>query len=245
VREVWDRLGRPAAGRGEFDRRMVDELPEPAGRWLTHAIRPGTPLARAVVMDMHGQIRIRRWLPFRAVQLQAPPDGYVWAARAGLGPLHISGFDRYAEGRGQMNWRLAGRIRVVSAAGPNIDRSAAGRVALDAVFVPTAFLSDQVTWQPGPDPDSTVAEWTVGDQVLPVELRVGPDGALRSVRMRRWGNPNGRPWALYPCGGTLDDERDFGGITLPARLRAGYFFGTSEWADGEFFRATITDATFR
>jgi hypothetical protein len=108
---------------------------------------------------MHGQIRIRRWLPFRAVQLQAPPDGYVWAARAALGPLHISGLDRYAEDRGQMNWRLAGRIRVLSAAGPNIDRSAAGRVALDAVFVPTAFLSDQVTWRPG---RTRTAPWRSG-----------------------------------------------------------------------------------
>jgi hypothetical protein len=90
-----------------------------------------------------------------------------------------------------------------------------------------------------------VAHWTVDGQVLPVELRVGPDGALRSVSMRRWGNPGGRPWAHYPCGGILADERDFGGITLPTRLRAGYFFGTDEWADGEFFRTTITDATFR
>jgi hypothetical protein len=245
VRELWERLGRPATERGEFDPTMADGLPEPARRWLTHVIRPGTALAGAVVVDMHGQIRIRRWLPFRAVQLQAPPDGYVWAARAALGPLHISGFDRYAEGSGQMNWRLAGRVPVLSAAGPNNDRSAAGRVALDAVFVPTAFLSEQVTWRPGPDPDSAVAQWTVGEQVLPVELRVGPDGALRSVSMPRWGNPSGRPRAHYPCGGMLDDERDFGGITLPTRLRAGYFFGTDEWAEGEFFRATITDATFR
>src|SRR6266516_3935597 len=234
-----------AAGRGEFDPAMTIGLPKPARRWLTHGIRPGMPLARAVVLDVHGQIRIRRWLPFRAVQLQAPPDGYVWAARAALGPLHISGFDRYAGSSGQMRWRLAGRVPVLSAAGPNIDRSAAGRVALDAVFVPTAFLSDQVTWRPGPDPDSAVAQWTVGEQVLPVELRVGPDGALRSVSMPRWGNPGGRPWAHYPCGGTLDDERDFGGITPPTRLRAGYFFGTDEWAEGEFFRATITSATFR
>jgi hypothetical protein len=244
VRAIWERLARPAA-RGWFDPSMTDGLPEPARRWLTRAIQPGTPLARAVVLDMRGQIRIRRWLPFRAVQLQAPADGYVWAARAALGPLHISGFDRYANGTGQMNWRLAGRVPVVRAAGPNVDRSAAGRVALDAVFVPTAFLGEQVTWRSGPDPDVAVAEWTVGNQVLPVELRVGPDGALRSVSMQRWGNPNGRPWASYPCGGTLDDERDFGGITLPTRLRAGYFFGTEEWATGEFFRATITDATFR
>ena len=77
-----------------------------------------------------------------------------------------------------------------------------------------------------------------------MELRVRPDGALRSVRMQRWGNPNGRPWAHYPCGGTLAEERTFAGITLPTRLRPGYFFGADEWAEGEFFRATITDAAF-
>jgi hypothetical protein len=33
-------------------------------------------------------------------------------------------------------------------------------------------------------------------------------------------------------------------ITLPTRLRPGYFFGADEWAAGEFFRATITDAAF-
>ena len=244
VRAIWERLARPAAERGEFDPAMTTALPEPARRWLTHAIRPGTPLARAVMLGMHGQIRLRRWLAFQAVQLQAPPDGYVWAARTGLGPLHISGFDRYADGSGQMNWRLVGRVPVLRAAGPDLDRSAAARVALDAVFVPTAFLGQQVSWRTGPDPDVAVAEWTVGDQVLPVELHVGPHGELRSLSMQRWGNPNGRRWAYYPCGGTLDGEREFGGITLPTRLRAGYFFGTDEWAEGEFFRATITDAAF-
>jgi hypothetical protein len=107
VREIWERLAPITAGRRGFDPAMTHGLPEPAQRWLTHAIRPGTPLARAAVLEMHGHICIRRWLPFRAVQLQAPPDGYVWAARLALGTLHVSGFDRYAEGTGQMSWRLA------------------------------------------------------------------------------------------------------------------------------------------
>jgi hypothetical protein len=245
VRGIWERLARAAAERREFDPAMTHDLPEPAQRWLTHAIRPGTRLARAVVLQMHGHIRIRRWLSFQAVQLQVPPEGYVWAARAALGPLHLSGFDRYAEGTGHMSWRLAGRVPVVNAAGSDLDRSAAARVALDAVFVPTAFLGEHVTWRPGSDADCAVAEWTVADQVLPVEIRVGPNGALRSVTMRRWANPNGRPWGAYPCGGSVEREVDFGGITLPAQHRAGYFFGTSEWSEGEFFRATITDATFQ
>ena len=107
------------------------------GQW--GRIVPGTPLARAVIVEMECHIHLGRWLPFRAVQLHAPPDGYVWAARARLGPLRISGFDRFADDTGEMRWRLLGHVSVVNATGPDLDRSAAGRVALDAMLVPPLF----------------------------------------------------------------------------------------------------------
>jgi hypothetical protein len=62
--------------------------------------------------------------------------------------------------------------------------------------------------------------------------------------MQRWAKPDGEPWGKYPCGGTVEDEADFGGIKIPTRMRAGYFFGTDRWEEGEFFRATITHAKF-
>ena len=62
--------------------------------------------------------------------------------------------------------------------------------------------------------------------------------------MPRWGNPNGNAWGKYPCGGTLTDEVDFGGIKLPTKMRAGWLFETSKWAEGEFFRAHISNVVF-
>jgi hypothetical protein len=115
----------------------------------------------------------------------------TWAARARLGPLRISGFDRFAGGTGEMRWRLLGHVPVVNATGPDLDRSAAGRVALDAMLVPTAFLSPLVSWSDGPRPGSATAGWTVGARTLQTELGVGRDGELRSVVMPRWGNPDG------------------------------------------------------
>src|SRR5216117_727143 len=44
-------------------------LPEPAGRYLTHAIAPRTPLASAVRLRMHGEIKLKSWLPFTAEQI--------------------------------------------------------------------------------------------------------------------------------------------------------------------------------
>jgi hypothetical protein len=38
--------------------------------------------------------------------------------------------------------------------------------------------------------------------------------------------------------------KPFGGITIPTRMRAGYWSHGDSWREGEFFRARITGATF-
>lgn len=82
---------------------------------------------------------------------------------------------------GEMRWRLFGRIPVMSASGPDLDRSAAGRVALDSLLVPTAWLQEAVTWRTGENDDTVVAEWHVYDQTLPSRSPSGP-----TVLFIRW-----------------------------------------------------------
>lgn len=245
VTEAWESLARLAHSAQRFDPAMTESLPEPARRWLTHVIASGTPLARAALVHMQGQIRLRRWLPFRAVQIHAPPAGFVWAAQVRWGPLWIGGYDRYSDTTGEMRWRLFSRVPVMTATGSDINRSAAGRVALDAMLVPTAWLQPAITWRSGGN-DTVLADWNVDDQTLAVTLTIAPNGALRSVTMPRWAQPVGHSWGEYPFGGTLDDERDFDGIKLGRRMRAGYFYGSQQWdsPSGEFFRAEITDVQF-
>ena len=43
-----------------FDPAATMGLPEPAQRWLSHAIAPGTPLWGSVELTMRGQIKLRR-----------------------------------------------------------------------------------------------------------------------------------------------------------------------------------------
>lgn len=213
VTALWDRLAQATTPRAELiDPSVVEGLPEPARRWLLHSVAPGTPLRRPITLHMRGHLRVAGWLPFRAVQVHSPPDGYVWAARVGLGPLSISGFDRYECGAGEMRWRLLGRLPVVTATGPDLDRSAAGRVALDAVFVPAAWLGPHVTWREAGTDDSAIGEWTIGGYLSRCRITVDRHGAPLSVSMPRWARPKGLPWGEYPCGGILSGERDFGGI---------------------------------
>jgi hypothetical protein len=110
-------------------------------RWsaATYGRRSGPcrPLATSARLGMRGQLRLGRWLPFQAEQVVAPHHGFYWAARvAGL----INGFDRYLDGQGELRWKLLGVVPVTQAEGPNVARSAVGRAAGEAMWLPPALL---------------------------------------------------------------------------------------------------------
>jgi uncharacterized protein DUF6544 len=243
LRAEWAQLADPPAPDRAFAPDLVTGLPEPARRWLTRAIAPGTPLWSSVQLTMHGQIKLRAWRPFTARQVLAP-SGFIWAATARVGPLPLTGFDRYSSGCGKMRWRLLGLIPVMSASGAEVTRSAAGRLAGEATcWLPTGFSA--ASWAPGPEADTAVATRLIGGTDEAVQVRVAPDGRLVEGLLRRWGNPDGQPFDRYPFGIAFDAERTFGGVTLPSVIRAGWWWGTDRQDDGEFFRAEITQALFR
>lgn len=243
VQEDWRRLCAATQQPTAFDLTMVADLPEPARRWLTHVIAPGTPLWRSVELSMAGEIRLGAWRPFTATQVLAPPRGYIWAANARVFGLPVIGYDRLTAGTGEMRWRLLNLIPVVAVTGPDVARSAAGRLASEIVLVPTAF--HDATWTHGGSPHTAVATWHDGEDEERVELHVGPDGQALDVLMQRWGQPPGAPFGRYPFGAVTHGERTDAGITLPSSFSAGWWRGTDRQDEGEFFRARITAVTFR
>lgn len=242
LRQEWARLAAADVPPEPFDLDMLADLPEPARRWLTHAIAPGTPLWRSVELTMHGQLKIGTWRRFTATQVLAPPDGYIWAARASVYGLPVVGYDRLSSGSGQMRWRLLGVLPVLNAAGPDITRSAAGRLASEIALLPTAFRA--ATWRLADGPDTAVATWQIGAESIDVALRVAPDGRLLDVLVQRWSDAGG-PFGYVPFGVTCEQERRLGGVTIPSVVRAGWWWGTPRQAEGEFFRAELTGATHR
>ncbi|MGY2002664.1 DUF6544 family protein [Blastococcus sp. SYSU DS1024] len=243
VRGEWELLNHDTPQPGIFHPAMVADLPEPARRWLTHAIAPGTPLWETVELSMHGQIRIGAWRPFTARQVLAPPRGFIWAATARFLGIPVTGFDRLSSGSGQMHWRLGGLIPVMSATGPDVTRSAAGRLAGEMALAPTTFPA--ATWTAGSDDDRVVVTWRIDGEEESAEFHIGPDGELLGVLMQRWGNPNGEPFGRYPFGVDIEAEQTFAGVTIGSALRAGWWWGTGRQPEGEFFRAQISAATFR
>ena len=241
-RAVAERLLATPAPQDTFRPDMLDGLPPPARRWLTHAIAPGTPLWRAARLTMHGSIKLGgSWYPFEATQVHAPDRGMLWKARAKMKGLPIVGHDLYLEGHGEMRWKLLGLVPVVRAEGPDVARSARGRMAAETfVMLPTWLVGPHVTWR-DEGPEVAIARFTVDREPLEVRLEVGGDGAMKRLSFLRWGQPRPEePFGLYPFGCEVLEERTLAGLTVPSRMRVGWFFGEARFeSEGEFFRSEL------
>ena len=86
---------------------------------------------------------------FRAAQRQIKfPDktgsaGIVFAPRS---DDVFTGFDRLVDGEGAMRWKFLGIVPVMTASGPDISRSAAGRVEAESVWLPSVLCGEDVAW---------------------------------------------------------------------------------------------------
>lgn len=241
IRHEWAVLSSPPTSVEIFDSDRTANLPEPVGKWLRHSIRQETPLAATAWLRMRGHIRLGAWRPFTATQVLAPGIGFIWAATAKIDGIPVLGYDKYVDHVGEMRWRIGGLIPVMSARNDDISRSAAGRLAAESVLVPTSFAGAQ--WCS--DDAGVHAIWSINSYRETMDLDIGDDGQLHGVCMQRWGNPGGAPFGRYPFGVAFESDREFGGVTIPTKVRAGWWWHTDRQADGEFFRATITDAAFR
>jgi hypothetical protein len=232
------RLLRPA-GPDRFDPAELDGLPEPVRRHLGLAVAPGTPLHTSARLRMRGSIKVGRWLPFRARQVLSPRHGFVWAARAAW---LITGSDRYLDGAGAMEWKLAGLVTVAHAEGADVARSAAGRAGAEGIWLPTALLPRfGVRWAAVAG-DRVTAAFTVGEIPLELELRLDAAGHVVSLAFDRWGDPGGGgSFGWHRFGGEITGYASFGGLTIPSAGRFGWFYGSDRWDEGEFFRYRITE----
>lgn len=238
VADLERRLAVPPAA-GSFDPATVAGLPAPARRYLEAAIAPGTPLARAARVAMHGHIRLGgRWVPFRGREVVAPHEGFVWSARAaGV----IVGSDHWADGDAALHWQLCGLLTLVHADGADVARSAAARAAAEGVWVPTALLPTAgVEWAAAGD-DVAVAGFRVGDVQVALHLTVDGCGRLRHLTLGRWGDPDGTgTWDWHPFGLTVTRWAELDGVGVPVAGHVGWAAG-GLGEDDAFFRFTVDD----
>ncbi|WP_036760489.1 DUF6544 family protein [Leisingera daeponensis] len=228
-----------------FSLDMVADLPEPARRFFAFAIAEGTPLATVAFIEMEGRFGMGDkadpgYLPMRAAQVLAAPEGFVWAMTSG-GAMRMAGSD---SGIWTRFWLFG--LAPVARFGGNADhaRSAFGRYVAEAAFwTPAAVLpGPNVIWEPVSE---NVARFTMrqGELEQSVDVIVDADGRPQHVSFMRWSDANpDKVHRLQPFGGYLSEFRDFGGFTLPTHVEAGNMFETDDYFP--FFIADIIDVRF-
>ena len=233
-----------------FNSAKLAHLPEVAKRYLEHAIAPGTKLASAVRLKMHGEIKLKKWVPFTAEQVICWEHGLIWSATAWMnGFLPIVGSDRVIDGIGAMQWKLLGLFPVMTANGADITRSSIGRLESESLCLPSVFYRDDVSFtstELSPLDSNLHSSFVVQGEKAELDFTIDSTGRLKTFKLPRWGNPDNTEFRYVNFGGILEEEVTFSGYTIPTRLRIGWYFGTERFeSEGEFFRATIDDAIYR
>jgi hypothetical protein len=242
----WDRLAalQPVAP-ARFAPEMIEDLPEPARRFLAYVIAPGTPLLRVAEIDMTGQFSLGTkdapaYRPMEARQILAAPEGFVWAMRT-RGGMPVSGSDSGTWTR----FRILGLLPVARLGGdPDHARSAFGRYVAEAAFwTPAALLPGPgVEWS-SVDEDTARVTIRHGGLEQSVDVTVDAEGRPVTVTFQRWSNANPEGvHRLQPFGGILSDFREVQGFRLPFRVEAGNMFGTDDYFP--FFLADVQEIRF-
>jgi hypothetical protein len=235
VKGIWHTLEESGGSGGLFTEEMVSALPDPARRYFLHAIHPGTPLASRLHWSYSGSMKPGKempWMSLTAEQILTKNRGFVWKARAWKGPLILTAADHYLDGDGRMRISLFGLIPVVNATGPDLSKSALARLLVEGVALPSSLLPGPHVRIEGVDESRFTVKVNLHGETTPITLTVDPDGRLKQVVMERWGNVTADGSYRYiPYGGIVEEERTFGGYTIPTRIAIGWWYGTEQYLE--------------
>ena len=199
---------------------MLQHLPEPVQRYMAFSGVVGKPWIETVHLKQTGRFRRsadQPWMPVSAEQLfTTNPPGFVWKARfkvVGL-PL-MSARDAYEDGHGHMYGKIAGLFTLFDARNPEIDQGSLLRYLGEMIWLPTAFLGENITWQ-GVDGNS--AQVSLTDSGRTVSARLSFDEAGRPVNFNamRYGDFEGG-YALHSWSVPMTSFERRAGLTIPVQ----------------------------
>jgi hypothetical protein len=224
---------------------LAQHLPPAALRYLTHAIRPGVPLARRAEVSFHGSVRMKPrlpWLSFRGRETIELARAYHVTARAHLGPIPVTTQDWYARGDTSARILLFGFVPVMRRHGTDATRSARGRLVVESTWLPSTFVPEYgAQWSEANG--SLSLTMPIDSEAVPVTMELAADGQLRELRLQRWSDlTDDGHYAWIPFAAYTQAERTFGDYTVPSQIRASWWAGTDR--EFEFFRTTVDDIQY-
>jgi hypothetical protein len=139
-----------------------------------------------------------------------------------------------------MRVKLFGLIRVVDAAGPEMDQGALMRWLNETMWFPQVWATDVIAWT-SIDDTSAVGSVTADDLTVEAEFRFDGEGRLIDFHADRYETVDSG-FRLSPWSTPLTEHSRFDGIEVPS-------YGSALWhhedKELEYIRIGITDVAYR
>jgi hypothetical protein len=208
-----------------FARRMMSEDPIPNTVWLRQC----------------GEMRANlpgSWQPFTAEQvISIHQPGFAWLARMQAAPLASARvIDCYVDGRGLLEARLFGSLRLVRAAGPQADRGELMRYLAELAWAPHAMLHNpQLSWR---EIDATTVEVSAECQAGPARVRlIFENGEITRIEADDRPRRVGRRIVPTRWRGRYCDYRAMNGCRIPTQAAVRWLLEDGSF---EYWRGRVT-----
>lgn len=170
----------------------ISALPPVVQQWLVRSNAIGKPVVHTVRLKQTGEMRTTtdgKWMPVTAEQyFNADEPGFIWIADVQAAPLiHLSGRDKYENGKGHMLIKALSLIPVADATGKETDQGSMLRYLAEIIWFPSAAVSPYITWEEI-DPHAAKATITYGGISASGIFRFTNDGDMLSFEADRYYN---------------------------------------------------------
>nr|WP_319512049.1 DUF6544 family protein [uncultured Draconibacterium sp.] len=131
----------------------IFDLPAPVKQWLEKSGVVGKEKIHTVWLKQEARIKMKpgqkKWSHAKAEQYFTTQNpAFVWNVKMNMLPLiQITGRDKFAEGKGEMQIKLFSAINVVNEKGNKIDEGTIQRYLGEIVWFPSAALNPNITWE--------------------------------------------------------------------------------------------------
>lgn len=210
----------------------IDGLPDNVGKWLEYSGVLGKERITSVRLKQEADMRLdkdKSWMPVEAEQYFTTEEpGFIWKANIKMAPLiHISGRDKYNDGKGNMLIKILSLISVADSKGKEIDQGTLLRYLAETMWFPSAALNDYIIWEEI-DEYNAKATMTYGDITASGVFTFNDKGQVINFEAERYGEFDGETrletWSI-----PVSEYKEFHGINIPTKGDV-----TWELDDGDF-----------
>ncbi|KUO62572.1 MAG: hypothetical protein APF84_02150 [Gracilibacter sp. BRH_c7a] len=198
----------------------LDKLPSPVQRWLENSQVVGKDSVRDVRLKQTGVMRTepdKPWMSFKAEQYFVTENpGFIWKAKINVAPMfHISGRDKYDEGKGNMLIKVLSLITLGDATGEEIDQGTMLRYLAEMMWFPAAALNDYIQWE-AVDERSAKATMSYKGVTASAIFLFDENGDIASFSAKRYGDFGGQ-FSLETWSGSVKEIKVIDGIRIPTQ----------------------------